>query len=566
MKQSKFFMPTLREVPSDAEVISHKMLLRGGYIRQVSSGYYSYLPLAYRVLKNLEAIMREEFEAIDANEMLLPAVIPADFWKESGRYATYGDALMKLQDSNGKDFILGPTHEETFTDLIRNEISSYKKLPMYLYQIQPKYRDEKRPRFGLLRGREFIMKDAYSFHSTKESLDDGFRDFECAYTNIFERCGLDFRIIIGDGGAMGSNDSKEFMAVSEIGEDTIVYSDSSDYSANLEMATSLYTAKKSHEPLLEVEKIETPNIGTIQELCDFLDIDATKTIKSLFYIADDEPVMVLVRGDHELNDIKLKNFLNADFLEPATEEDSVKYLGANFGSLGPIGLSEKVRLLADRHVEDVTNSGVGANETGYHYINVTPGRDFEPETYQDFILVKEGEPSPDGQGSLKFAKGIELGHIFKLGTFYSEKMDANVLDENGREIPVQMGSYGIGVSRLLAAIAEQNADEDGINWPKGIAPFDVHIIPINPKDETQWNLAIDIEKEMESRGLDCLLDDRKERPGVKFKDADLVGAPFRITVGKKAEEGIVEVKIKRTDEMLEIRREELFETLNILNK
>ncbi|MDT2833178.1 proline--tRNA ligase [Vagococcus carniphilus] len=566
MKQSKFFMPTLREVPSDAEVISHKMLLRGGYIRQVSSGYYSYLPLAYRVLKNLEAIMREEFEAIDANEMLLPAVIPADFWKESGRYSTYGDALMKLQDSNGKDFILGPTHEETFTDLIRNEISSYKKLPMYLYQIQPKYRDEKRPRFGLLRGREFIMKDAYSFHSTKESLDDGFRDFERAYTNIFERCGLDFRIIIGDGGAMGSNDSKEFMAVSEIGEDTIVYSDSSDYSANLEMATSLYTAKKSHEPLLEVEKIETPNIGTIQELCDFLDIDATKTIKSLFYIADDEPVMVLVRGDHELNDIKLKNFLNADFLEPATEEDSAKYLGANFGSLGPVGLSEKVRLLADRHVEDVTNSGVGANETGYHYINVTPGRDFEPETYQDFILVKEGEPSPDGQGSLKFAKGIELGHIFKLGTFYSEKMDANVLDENGREIPVQMGSYGIGVSRLLAAIAEQNADEDGINWPKGIAPFDVHIIPINPKDETQWNLAIDIEKEMESRGLDCLLDDRKERPGVKFKDADLVGAPFRITVGKKAEEGIVEVKIKRTDEMLEIRREELFETLNILNK
>ncbi|MFC6346766.1 proline--tRNA ligase [Vagococcus carniphilus] len=566
MKQSKFFMPTLREVPSDAEVISHKMLLRGGYIRQVSSGYYSYLPLAYRVLKKLEAIMREEFEAIDANEMLLPAVIPADFWKESGRYSTYGDALMKLQDSNGKDFILGPTHEETFTDLIRNEISSYKKLPMYLYQIQPKYRDEKRPRFGLLRGREFIMKDAYSFHSTKESLDDGFRDFERAYTNIFERCGLDFRIIIGDGGAMGSNDSKEFMAVSEIGEDTIVYSDSSDYSANLEMATSLYTAKKSHEPLLEVEKIETPNIGTIQELCDFLDIDATKTIKSLFYIADDEPVMVLVRGDHELNDIKLKNFLNVDFLEPATEEDSVKYLGANFGSLGPIGLSEKVRLLADRHVEDVTNSGVGANETGYHYINVTPGRDFEPETYQDFILVKEGEPSPDGQGALKFAKGIELGHIFKLGTFYSEKMDANVLDENGREIPVQMGSYGIGVSRLLAAIAEQNADEDGINWPKGIAPFDVHIIPINPKDETQWNLAIDIEKEMESRGLDCLLDDRKERPGVKFKDADLVGAPFRITVGKKAEEGIVEVKIKRTDEMLEIRREELFETLNILNK
>ncbi|MEG0256043.1 MAG: proline--tRNA ligase [Vagococcus sp.] len=566
MKQSKFFMPTLREVPSDAEVISHQVLLRGGYIRQVSSGYYSYLPLADRVIKKLEKIMREEFEAINANEMLLPAVIPAELWKESGRYATYGDALMKLNDSNGKDFILGPTHEETFTDLIRNDISSYKKLPMYLYQIQPKYRDEKRPRFGLLRGREFIMKDAYSFHATTESLDEGFRDFERAYTNIFNRCGLDFRIIIGDGGAMGSHDSKEFMAVSEIGEDTIVYSDNSDYSANLEMATSLYTGKKSHEPLLEAEKIETPNIGTIQELCEFLDVDATKTIKSLFFIADDEPVMVLVRGDHEVNDIKLKNYLKADFMEPATEEDALKYLGANFGSLGPIGLPEEVKVLADFYVQDVTNGGVGANETGYHIINVTPGRDFEPEAYADFIVAKEGEASPDGQGTLKYAKGIELGHIFKLGTFYSEKMGANVLDENGREIPVQMGSYGIGVSRLLAAIAEQNADESGINWPKGIAPFDMHIIPINPKDETQWDLAIDIEKEMTEKGLDCLLDDRKERPGVKFKDADLVGAPFRITVGKKAEEGIVEVKIKRTDEMLEIRREELYDTLSILNK
>lgn len=566
MKQSKFFMPTLREVPSDAEAISHKMLLRGGYIRQVSSGYYSYLPLAYRVIKKLENIMREEFDAIDANEMLLPAVIPAELWKESGRYSTYGDALLKLKDSNSKDFILGPTHEETFTDLIRNDVSSYKRLPMYLYQIQPKYRDEKRPRFGLLRGREFIMKDAYSFHATTESLDEGFKDFEVAYTKIFERCGLDFRVIIGDGGAMGSSDSKEFMAVSAIGEDTIVYSDSSDYSANLEMATALYTGKKSHESLLETEKISTPNVKTIQELCDFIKVDAVKTIKSLFFMADEEPVMVLIRGDHELNDVKLKNFLGADFVEPATEEDAVKFLGANFGSLGPIGLSDEVKLIADLYIQDMTNAGVGANENDAHIINVTPGRDFEPEIYTDLILAKEGEPSPDGQGNLKFAKGIELGHIFKLGTFYSEKMEANVLDENGREIPVQMGSYGIGVSRLLAAIAEQNADENGINWPKGTAPFDVHIIPINPKDEIQWNLALDIEKEMESRGIDCLLDDRKERPGVKFKDADLVGAPFRITVGKKADEGIIEVKIKRTDEMLEIRREELHDTLSILNK
>ena len=565
MKQSKFFMPTLREVPSDAEVISHKMLLRGGYIRQVSSGYYSYLPLAYRVIKKLETIMREEFAKIDANEMLLPAVIPAELWKESGRYATYGDALLKLQDSNKKDFVLGPTHEETFTDLIRNEVNSYKKLPLSLYQIQAKYRDEKRPRFGLLRGREFIMKDAYSFHANQESLEQGFREFEQAYINIFNRCGLDFRVIIGDGGAMGSNDSKEFMGISEIGEDTVVYSDSSDYAANLEMATSLYSGKKSHEPLLEQEKIETPNIGTIQELAEFLEVSPEKTIKSLFFMADESPVMVLLRGDHELNDVKLKNYLDVAFLEPATEEESIKYLGANFGSLGPIGLSEDIRLVADQYVQDLTNSAVGANEDGYHFINVTPGRDFEVEIFEDFRLVTEGEVSPDGQGVLKFAKGIELGHIFKLGTFYSEKMGATVLDENGREIPVQMGCYGIGVSRLLAAIAEQNADENGINWPKGIAPFDMHIIPINPKDEVQWQLATEIEAEMNSRGIECLVDDRKERPGVKFKDADLVGAPFRITVGKKAEEGIVEVKIKKTDEMLEVRREELYDTLTILN-
>ena len=558
-------MPTLREVPSDAEVISHKMLLRGGYIRQVSSGYYSYLPLAYRVIKKLETIMREEFAKIDANEMLLPAVIPAELWKESGRYATYGDALLKLQDSNKKDFVLGPTHEETFTDLIRNEVNSYKKLPLSLYQIQAKYRDEKRPRFGLLRGREFIMKDAYSFHANQESLEQGFREFEQAYINIFNRCGLDFRVIIGDGGAMGSNDSKEFMGISEIGEDTVVYSDSSDYAANLEMATSLYSGKKSHEPLLEQEKIETPNIGTIQELAEFLEVSPEKTIKSLFFMADESPVMVLLRGDHELNDVKLKNYLDVAFLEPATEEESIKYLGANFGSLGPIGLSEDIRLVADQYVQDLTNSAVGANEDGYHFINVTPGRDFEVEIFEDFRLVTEGEVSPDGQGVLKFAKGIELGHIFKLGTFYSEKMGATVLDENGREIPVQMGCYGIGVSRLLAAIAEQNADENGINWPKGIAPFDMHIIPINPKDEVQWQLATEIEAEMNSRGIECLVDDRKERPGVKFKDADLVGAPFRITVGKKAEEGIVEVKIKKTDEMLEVRREELYDTLTILN-
>lgn len=565
MKQSKFFMPTLREVPSDAEAMSHKILLRGGYIRQVSSGYYIYLPLAYKVIQKIEKIMREEFAKIDANEMLMPAVIPAELWKETGRYTTYGDTLMTFTGDNEKEFILGPTHEETFADLIRQDVNSYKKLPLSLYQIQTKYRGEKRPRFGLLRGREFIMKDAYSFHANKESLDEGFLEFEKAYKKIFDRCGLNYRVIIGDGGAMGSNDSKEFMAIAEIGEDTIVYSEESDYSANLEMASSQFVSKKSHETYLELEKIATPNVGTIAEVSEFLSVPETKTIKSLVYMADKKPVMVLMRGDHELNEVKLANYLGSTLVEPASQEEINHYLKTDVGSIGPVNLSEEITLIADRHVEDMTNVVVGANETGFHYKNVQPGREFKPTEYLDLRVVEEGEISPDGSGKLKFTRGIELGHIFKLGTFYSEKMGVDVLDENGKKIPVQMGSYGIGVSRLLSAIAEQVADDSGINWPTEIAPFDVHIIPINPKDETQWNLAVDIEKELEERGLDVLVDDRKERPGVKFKDADLVGAPFRITVGKKADESIVEVKIKKTDEMLEIRRDELYSTLNILN-
>ncbi|WP_326716627.1 proline--tRNA ligase [Vagococcus jeotgali] len=565
MKQSKFFMPTLREVPSDAEAMSHKILLRGGYIRQVSSGYYIYLPLAYKVIQKIEKIMREEFAKIDANEMLMPAVIPAELWKETGRYTTYGDTLMTFTGDNEKEFILGPTHEETFADLIRQDVNSYKKLPLSLYQIQTKYRGEKRPRFGLLRGREFIMKDAYSFHANKESLDEGFLEFEKAYKKIFDRCGLNYRVIIGDGGAMGSNDSKEFMAIAEIGEDTIVYSEESDYSANLEMASSQFVSKKSHETYLELEKIATPNVGTIAEVSEFLSVPETKTIKSLVYMADKKPVMVLMRGDHELNEVKLANYLGATLVEPASQEEINHYLKTDVGSIGPVNLSEEITLIADRHVEDMTNVVVGANETGFHYKNVQPGREFKPTEYLDLRVVEEGEISPDGRGKLKFTRGIELGHIFKLGTFYSKKMGVDVLDENGKKIPVQMGSYGIGVSRLLSAIVEQVADDSGINWPTEIAPFDVHIIPINPKDETQWNLAVDIEKELEERGLDVLVDDRKERPGVKFKDADLVGAPFRITVGKKADESIVEVKIKKTDEMLEIRRDELYSTLNILN-
>lgn len=564
MRQSKMLIPTLREVPNDAEVLSHQILLRAGYIRQVSAGIYSYLPLANRVLEKLKRIMREEFEKIGAVEMLMPAILPAELWEESGRYETYGPNLYRFKDRNDRKMILGPTHEETFTDLMRNEINSYKKLPLNLYQIQPKYRDEKRPRFGLLRGREFIMKDAYSFHATEESLDETYKDYEKAYTEVFKRCGLEFRSIIGDGGAMGGKDSKEFMAISEIGEDTICYSTESDYAANLEMATSYYVSKKSHETQLELEKVATPNVKSIDEVADFFSVEPQKIIKSVLFIADEQPVLVLVRGDHEVNDVKLKNFLSADFLEEATEEEAQKYLGAEFGSVGPVGVSDDVKVYADRYVQDLANAITGANETGFHYKNVNPKRDFTVLSYEDLRFVQEGDPSPDNNGVLAFTRGIEIGHIFKIGTRYSESMGATVLDENGREKFVIMGCYGIGVSRLLSAIVEQHSDEQGINWPKGIAPLDLHIVQMNLKDEYQTSLTNELEEAMTKAGYEVLVDDRNERAGVKFADSDLIGCPIRITVGKKAVDGIVEVKIKKTGEMVEVRKEELANTLPIL--
>lgn len=564
MKQSKLFVPTLREVPNDAEVVSHQMLLRAGYIRQISSGVYSYLPLANLVLEKLKTIIREEFEKIDAVEMLMPSLLPKELWEESGRYETYGPNLMRLKDRSDRDFLLGPTHEEAFTTLIRDEINSYKRLPLSLYQIQTKFRDEKRPRFGLLRGREFIMNDAYSFHDSDESLDVGYRQFEQAYNRIFERCGLEFRSIIGDGGAMGGKDSKEFMAISDIGEDTICYSDASDYAANLEMATNFYMRKKSHEIEKELEKVATPDAKTVEEVAAFLEVETSRVMKSMLFIADEKPVLVVIRGDHEVNDVKLKNFLGADFLDLATDEEAIKWLGASFGSLGPVNVNEEVRVIADRYVQDLANANCGANEDGFHYINVNPDRDLNIESYEDLRFVLEGELSPDGQGVIKFTKGIEIGHIFKLGTRYSESMNATILDENGRSVPVIMGCYGIGVSRLLSAIVEQQADDRGINWPRNIAPYEVHLVPVNMKSDDQTDLANALYTELQEAGLSVLMDDRNERVGVKFADSDLIGLPVRITVGKKAIEGIVEIKLRKTGETIEVKKEELIDTLNIL--
>ncbi|MBC2267275.1 proline--tRNA ligase [Listeria sp. FSL L7-0083] len=564
MRQTMTFIPTLKEVPADAEVKSHQLLLRAGFIRQVASGIYSYLPLATLTLRKIEAIVREELEAIGAAEMLMSALQPAELWHESGRWADYGPELMRLKDRAARDFVLGPTHEELITSLLRDEIKSYKRLPITLYQIQTKFRDEKRPRFGLLRGREFIMKDAYSFHATSESLDETFELMHQAYSNIFSRCGLEFRSVIADSGSIGGNESKEFMALSDIGEDTIAYSDASDYAANTEMAPVLYMEKKSHELEKELEKVATENQKTIADIVGFLEVPIQKTMKSMLYQVDDEVIMVLVRGDHEINDIKIKNALDATNVELVDPNVAVELLGANFGSLGPIGVPEKIRVFADNAVKDIVNAVAGANEDGYHYINVNPNRDFEVTSYFDLRMIQAGDLSPDGQGVIKFAEGIEVGHIFKLGTKYSEAMNATILDENGRAQPIIMGCYGIGLSRILSAIAEQSNDENGLVWDKQISPFDLHLIPVNMKSEEQVAFAESLYKSLQDAGFSVLIDDRAERAGVKFADADLIGLPIRITVGKKAAEGIVEVKIRKTGEMIEVRQDELLNTLPIL--
>lgn len=564
MKQSKVFIPTLRETPAEAEVISHQLMLRAGYMRQVSAGVYAYLPLAQRVLNKINDIIREEMEKIDAIEMLAPILLPAELWQESGRYDTYGPDLFKLKNRHDRDMILGPTHEETMTALIRDDIKSYKRLPLTVYQIQTKLRDEKRPRSGLLRGREFIMKDAYSFSVDQAGLDEAFKQMEQAYIKIFDRVGLDYRVIVADAGAMGGSDSKEFSAPAEAGEDIIAYSDASDYAANLEMAKDLYIPNKSHAALGELERIATPEVGTIAELAEYLETTADKLTKTIFMFADGQPIMLLVRGDYEVNEVKVQNLLHADELRMATEEEAQEFIGAPFGSLGPVGVGENVKIIADEWITDMVNLTVGGNEAGFHYLNANVDRDFRIDEVADIRTAREGDLAVDGKGKLVFTKGIEIGHIFKLGTRYSKAMGAQVLDNNGRQVDIIMGSYGIGVSRLLSAIAEQNADEKGLSWPTNIAPWNVHLVPIKYTDEVQGALTDQINDQLVAAGYEVLVDDRNERPGVKFADSDLIGLPVRITVGKKGSEGIVEVKVRNAEEAIEVRADELGNTLEIL--
>ncbi|MES9683204.1 proline--tRNA ligase [Bacillus sp. AFS001701] len=564
MKQSIVYSPTLREVPSDADIKSHQLLLRAGFIRQNASGIYSFLPLGNKVLQKVANIVREEMNNAGAMEMLMPSMQAQELWEESGRWDNFGPELMRLRDRHGRGFALGATHEEVVTSIIRDELKSYKKLPITLYQVQSKFRDEKRPRFGLLRGREFLMKDAYSFHASQESLDEVYDRLFTAYSNVFTRCGLNFRAVVADSGAMGGKDTHEFMVLSDIGEDTIAFSNESNYAANIEMAPVVTNYEASDEKLEEVQKVETPNQKTIDEVIEFLNLPIEKSIKSIIFKADESFVLVLARGDHEINDIKLKNYLGAHSVELASKEEVKELMNCEIGSLGPIGVKSDLLVLADNAIKGIVNGCCGANEEGYHYINVTVNRDYDVKDFVDLRFIQEGDVSPDGKGTISFAKGIEVGHVFKLGTKYSESMNATFLDENGKSNPIIMGCYGIGVSRTLAAIVEQYNDEKGIVWPKNLAPFDVHVITVNTKNEEQVNLADDIYKTLKEIGQDVLLDDRNERVGVKFADADLFGIPVRVVVGKKAAEGIVELKTRDGQVSKEVEISNLVNEINML--
>lgn len=561
MKQSTYLAPTLRDVPADADVKSHQLMLRAGLIRQSAAGVYSFLPLGMKVLQKVESIVREEMNRAGGQELLMPAIQPAELWQESGRWEAYGPELMRFKDRHNREFALGPTHEEVITSIVKDAVGSYKKLPMTLYQIQMKFRDERRPRFGILRGREFLMKDAYSFDTSFEGLDESYNKMYQAYKNVFTRCELNFRAVVADSGAMGGKDTHEFMVLSNIGEDTIAYSDSSDFAANIEIAPVNVTYEKSNESVQELETVSTPGKKSIADVAAFLEVDKQRCIKSLLFIVDKEPVLVLVRGDHDVNDVKIKHFFDASQVELASDHETKSWLETEPGFIGPTGINDKVKIIADHAVKYMVNAVAGGNQKDTHIINVSPDKDFEVSTYGDFRNIQEGDPSPDGQGTIHFKEGIEVGHVFKLGTRYSEALGATFLNDQGKAKPIVMGSYGIGVSRTVAAIVEENHDDNGIIWPNSVAPFQVHLIPVNIKQDDQRNLAESLYEKLEHHRYEVLLDDRAERPGVKFKDADLYGLPVRVTVGKKALEGIVEVKVRKTGEMFEVHEDELLEFL-----
>ncbi|MBD8025735.1 proline--tRNA ligase [Ureibacillus sp. Re31] len=562
MKQSLTLIPTLREMPSDIEVKSHKMLLRAGFLRQSTSGVYSYLPLAKRVLNKLEKMISEEMEKLGAIEITLPSLQPKDILQHSFRFNEKDEEVLHLKDRNERQLILAPSHEEVMTQLMRDEIKSYKKLPITFYQIQSKFRDESRPRFGLLRSKEFLMKAAYSYHATEESLETTYLQMSEVYSNILSRLGLYYEVVDADTRSIGGLKAQEFIIASENGETTIAYSDESNYASNIEVAPVVSTYPSSEKPMNPLEKVETPQVKTIEEVCSFFTKEQTDCMKSIVFNVDGEFVVVLVRGDHQINPIKLRNVLKAHSLSLATEEEIQQLLGCTLGSIGPIKLPVNVKVVADLAIQSIRNGIAGANEDGYHYINVNPERDFAINSYEDIRYIQEGDPSPDGNGTIRLKKGIEVGHIRMSGTELTEKFNANFIDENGQSKPMYMGSFGLGISRLLAVMAEMYQDDHGFVWPKQFSPYDVHLIPVNINDEVQFDLASQLYHILTSYHFDVLFDDRDERAGVKFIDSDLIGLPVRVTIGKRASEGIVEVKIRRTGEIFEWAKEELIDRLN----
>lgn len=569
MRFSKYYVKTLKENPKEAEVVSHQLLLRAGMIKKMASGVYSYLPLGYKTLRKVENIVREEMNRAGAVELLMPVLQPAEIWQESGRWDVMGPEMMRLKDRHERDFVLGPTHEEAITDIVRSDIFSYKQLPINLYQIQTKFRDERRPRFGLMRGREFLMKDAYSFGLTREDLDKEFDNMQEAYSRVFKRCGLDFRIVDADSGAIGGSGSKEFHVMANSGEDELIFCDSCHYGANVEKAVNVITSLPKEE-LKEPKLVPTPNIAKIEDVVANLGVEIERTVKAIMYkdMVTDEPYMVLVRGDIEVNEVKVKNIIDTIDVAMLTDEE-LEALGLFKGFIGPYGMdlkSKGIKIIADPSVTEIPNHTAGGNQPDTHYLNVNYGRDYEADIVADVRKVKEGDTCSICGKPLRVARGIECGHIFKLGKKYSEPMKATVLDENGKDVVMEMGCYGIGVSRTMAAAIEQNNDENGIIWPSAIAPFVVDVIAANMKDEAQTALAEEIYGNLLDAGIETIYDDRNERAGFKFKDADLIGFPFKVVCGKKSAEGIVELKIRRTGETIETAKADVVEAVKELMK
>lgn len=546
MRYSQLLLPTTKETPAEAEVVSHQLLLRGGFIRKLTSGMYTYLPLGLLVLQKVTEIVRQEMNNAGAQEILMPMVQPGDLWQESGRWKKYGPELLRFQDRHARDYCLGPTHEEVVTDIARKELHSYKQLPVNLYQIQTKFRDEIRPRFGLMRGREFVMKDAYSFDVDDDAASKSYEIMRDAYYRVFERCGLDFRAVEADSGSIGGSFSHEFMVLADTGEDTLVTCKSCSYAANVEKAA---IAPPAEEPIVaqdlpQVEKVATPGTKKVDRVADLLQISAKDIVKTMFYLADEVVVAALVRGDRVVQSVKLKNLLDADDVEPVAEEEVWERTKLPAGYLGPVGLEMKV--VADHEIMGMASCVTGANEKGHHLQGVVPGRDFTPDIVGDLRQITTEDSCPLCEGALGLTEGIEVGHIFKLGTGYSESMNATFQDNEGGEQHFVMGCYGIGVSRVVAAAIEQNHDQNGIIFPVPMAPFQVIILNLSLKNEATCKAAEDLYLDLKQQGYDVLYDDRDERPGSKFKDADLIGIPFRVTVGKTYEKnGEVEVRLRK---------------------